>query len=159
MSEFEVGQSFEGAYPFIRDTYTTYDNDEYAEIATWRPGCRSECVYPDDAEAVSDGVGAILLTIVSIHKPGRYPERVFFTRRWRDPDGREFGKGKLHIVTTEKFRRLSRGYQHEYRVIDQPSDANGHQGRLDSVVTGGTGTATSRSERHEGHPQGGQTAL
>ena len=26
-----------------------------------------------------------LLTVVDIHKPGRFPTRVFYTRQWKDP--------------------------------------------------------------------------
>lgn len=111
------GQSFEGKYPFVRDFYDAFEADGPVRHKTWRPGVRHEMCGPEDAEAVADGEGAILLTIVSVHKPGQYPERVFCTRRWRDPAGREFGRGKLHIMTSEKFRRLARGYQYDYRMV------------------------------------------
>lgn len=56
------------------------------------------------------------LTVVSVHRPGRFPTRVFFTRQFVTPDGKAFGKSKLHIVTVEKFRRLSSRYQIDYTM-------------------------------------------
>lgn len=128
MSEFAAGQEFRNKYPFIRDTYGEYDGEDFVEVATWRPGCRYEACgyYGDDSEAVADGDGCQILTVVSVHKPGSYPARVFYTVTWVDPEGRPFGKGKLHIATIEKFRRRSRGFMShepsfEYR-ISQPKE-------------------------------------
>lgn len=47
-----------------------------------------------------------------------YQSRVFFTRQWTDPDGATFGKRGLHVVTIEKFRRLCRGYAHEFEMVE-----------------------------------------
>ncbi len=101
-----VGVSFEVRYPFIIDDFWN----------KWRPGVRMEFVAPDDTEAVADGVGIMILTVVSAHRPGRYPERIFYERRWRSPDNVEFGKPRLLMATTGKFRRIARRYLHEYRI-------------------------------------------
>jgi hypothetical protein len=34
------------------------------------------------------------------------------------PDGKEFGKGGLHITTVPAFKRRAAGYMHEYEVQD-----------------------------------------
>lgn len=117
------GLIFRAPYPFIRDKVTLMDEDGYSEVATWRPGVRAEMISPEDAGMFADAVGEIILTVVSVHKPGRFPTRVFFTRRWRSPAGREFGKGACRCVTVEKFRRLAKGYAHEFEVSDQNEKA------------------------------------
>jgi len=119
MSEFTAGQVFRNSYPFVRGTYSTFDEDGEHQTKTWTPGARFEEAgyYGDETDIIADGEGFQVLTVVDVHKPGRYPERVFYTVKWIDPDGREFGKGKLHIATTEKFRRWSRGFKFTY-VID-----------------------------------------
>jgi hypothetical protein len=121
--DFKIGAEIEVGHPFVRGMFTEHVGDGeggWSEVSrpTWEPGIRHEWVQPDDTEPVADAVGSQILTVVSVHKPGRFPERVFYTRLWRDPDGREFGKGKLHIKTAQAFRRLIRGYRHEYRVAD-----------------------------------------
>lgn len=107
-------------YPFVRDTYTSHDFDgeDYAptEQPTWKPGIRHEARGWEGewTEMVCDGIGEIILVEVGRYKPPGFPTRVFFTRRWRDPDGREFGKNKLLICVASKFARLCRGYMHPY---------------------------------------------
>ena len=58
--------------------------------------------------------GEMLLSVVSTHKPGKFPERIFYTRQWKDPEGKVFGKGALRVTTIGTFRRLLRGYRHKY---------------------------------------------
>ncbi|MBY5821439.1 hypothetical protein [Rhizobium leguminosarum] len=113
MREFTVGQEFKNAYPFIRGKYSFFDEEGENEVDTWTPGVRYEACgpYGEDSKTIVDGKGWQILTVIDVHKPGRYPERVFYTVKWINPDGKEFGKGKLHIATTEKFRRWSRGYK------------------------------------------------
>jgi len=114
--EFVPGAEIEVAHPFIRDEYHWYEEDGPCKRMTWRPGTRVEPVYPDSAEEVADAIGTQIITIVSVHKPGRFPARVFFTRRWRDPDGHEFGKTKCHIKTAQALRARCRGFGYEFRV-------------------------------------------
>lgn len=113
MSEFQADIWFSTPYPFVRDTY----DDAGDPIPTWRPGVRYELLPPDGGEeAVADGVGEMHLRVISTHKPGRYPERVFYLRQWRDPDGRVFGSPSLKIASIHKFRRLTAGYAFPYRL-------------------------------------------
>lgn len=108
-------------YPFVRDACPIFDEDGVSEGVSWRPGTRTNVIatyYEERVRLEADGVGEILLTEVSRHKPGRYPERVFFTRQWRDPDGRIFGKTKLRMTTAHAFDRLKRGYAYPYDMAD-----------------------------------------
>lgn len=111
-----AGDEFGILYPFVRDTYTSFDADGCSEMPTWKPGIRNEWISPEETGTVADGVGGAVFTVVDVHKPGRFPTRVFFTRKFVDPDGHAFGKGKLHIVTLDKFRRLARGYRYTYGI-------------------------------------------
>jgi hypothetical protein len=114
-----VGEVREVVYPFIRAPYGYMDVEGPVESESWKPGTKDVQSYPDEFEAVAEARGLMRLTVVSVHKPGKYPTRVFCSRRFVDPDGREFGKGKLHIMTVEKFNRLSSGYQVEYRLENE----------------------------------------
>lgn len=120
MSGFHSGQEFRVVYPFIRDTYTEFDEDGGAERPTWRPGCRYEACgyYGDESEALADGIGTQVLTVVDVFKPGKYPTRIFYTVTWVDPEGRQFGKGKLHIAALEKFRRRTLGFMSHERGFE-----------------------------------------
>lgn len=119
-TEVVPGMVFKGRYPFIRVKVSLCDEDGPYEAMSWKPGVNHEPYYvpPGECnyETVADGEGEILLTVVSIHKPGRYPTRVFYTRKWRAPDGHEFGKNGCRVATAEKFLRLAGGYRFEYAV-------------------------------------------
>lgn len=115
--DLQPGQQMKVEFPFYIGTHVKHDIDGPYEEELWIPGCKSKHVYPDDSEFVADGLGEMILEIVDIHKPGKYPERVFYTRRWIDPEGNEFGAGKLHITTTPTFKRRAAGYYHAYRVL------------------------------------------
>lgn len=117
----EVNKTYAAEYPFFRDKVNLCDEEGYYTEDTWRPGTKfvdgpDSCPENPYTIAVADAHGKMLLTVVDIHKPGRFPTRVFFTRQWQDPDGKKFGKGKLHIVTQQVFTRLLRGYRHEYEL-------------------------------------------
>lgn len=124
---FAAGQAFRIQYPFVRTTYDQIDEDGISSVPTWRPGCNVEPAppYGEDNMLLADAVGGAVFTVVDCFKPGRFPMRVFFTRQFVDPDGKTFGKGKLHIATVEKFRRLTRGYHHEYDVVSDIEPARG----------------------------------
>ena len=122
----QPGQTYTVAgYPFVRYVASLVGDDGYYQTEGWRPGC---CTREDDdpdedgCQAwvyVADGTGSMVLDVVATFKPGRFPERVFYTRRWIDPDGREFGQtGKLRIATTGQFRRLLKGYWHPFEVSE-----------------------------------------
>jgi len=122
----EAGQTHTVAgYPFVRYVANLAD-DEGCEYQTegWRPGCTLETdenagSYFPEKHYVADGVGSMVLDVVATFKPGRFPERVFYTRRWIDPDGREFGKpSKLRVTTAAHFRSLLKGYRHPFEVSE-----------------------------------------
>ena len=108
-------------FPFSRTTWgkpVVDDDGGYSEdvLEGWKPGVEFEACAGEHY-AVAYGLGEMILTIVSIHKPGRFPERVFYTRQWRDPDGKVFGSKKLRMTTTPTFIRRASGYKHEF-ILD-----------------------------------------
>jgi hypothetical protein len=111
----EIGDKFAVLYPFLRCKFTNYMDEDQAELDSWKPGIEMVGIYPDDSAAACDDHGWLLSEIIGIYKPGRFPRRVFWQRKWQDPDGRVFG-GKLQITTEEKFRRLNTRYQHDYEL-------------------------------------------
>lgn len=114
MSEFTAGDVFVNDYPFLRTTYTEWNEDGSSEVASWRPGVEYEVAdpYGERTYRVADGTGKQILTVVDVHKPGRFTTRVFYTVKWITPEGKEFGKGALKITTVDAFRRRSRGFLH-----------------------------------------------
>lgn len=122
--EIETGTVFEFPYPFVLDTYDDGDPEGGGPSPCWKPGVRFEerivHGYGDfdvTTDCVADGNGKQRVTVVGVYKPGRFPMRVFFTRLWIDPDGREFGKGACRIKTVGAFRSLIRGYSHRIDKI------------------------------------------
>lgn len=116
-----VGEVIEVPYPFVRDTFMTHEADEEggsfgSEIPTWKPGTCNVGVGDEEYGSVADGMGAQLLQVISVHKPGRFPTRIFYTRQWRDPDGKTFGKGSLRVLSVGGFRSLARGFRHHYQL-------------------------------------------
>lgn len=121
---------FTVVYPFVRCRVDVFDySDEesgalFTEIDSWRPGTRNEMRGHGEYHYTvteADGLGQMVLTVVSVHKPGRYPTRVFYTRKFITPDGKTFGKGTLHVCSLGKFRRISNAFQHEYELsANQP---------------------------------------
>jgi hypothetical protein len=111
-------------YPFVRYVASLVGDDGYYQTEGWRPGCAVETdenafSYFPVKDYFAHGTGSMVLEVVATFKPGRFPERVFYTRRWIDPDGREFGQtGKLRIATTGQFRRLLKGYRHQFEVCE-----------------------------------------
>jgi hypothetical protein len=114
--KYSAGQKFEACYPFTRTTYTDFDEEGPFEVASWKPRIEYVERGPEDTEAIAHGEGKVLLEVIDSHRPGKYPARVFFTRRWRDPDGKVFGNTALRIKTSQAFGRLTKGYRHEYRL-------------------------------------------
>lgn len=115
------------AYPFARCKVGIHDGEGGTiQIESWAPGTRGVFVYPDDSEDVADGMGWMNLQEVSRHKPGKYPERVFYVRTFTDPDGRTFGKTKLRMTTVQNFKRLSTRFGYRFRManyIDKADEA------------------------------------
>lgn len=115
----KAGDVVENPYPFVRATYFEMNEDGGCEQPTWRPGCEYEQVGPEgEVDAVADGLGKQILTVVDVHKPGKYPTRIFYTCKWVNPDGRAFGKGALKITTVEAFSRRACGFMSHDRYFD-----------------------------------------
>lgn len=141
------GRVFAVPYPFRRGTYIEHLELRDAQVETWIPGVRTEAEYSSyGAEGtwlVADGMGTMTLTVVGIAALTRpYQSRVCFTRQWTSPDGVTFGKRGLHVATIEKFRRLCRGYAHEFEMAEpaQPQVApvviDAHDARIQAAFEG-----------------------
>ncbi len=117
-TKIEAGQEHIIAYPFSRDKYTSYDDDGPFTEVTWRPGCYAEETH-DYVDYLADGMGKVSYRVMGVFKPESYPERVFYVRQWTDPDGRTFGKKKLHVTTTGNFRKILRGYRHDFELPEE----------------------------------------
>lgn len=113
-ADIKAGDVFRVRFPFVRKMRTVWDiEDPFAgasQVETWVPGVANRFVPPDDGEAYANGEGWQILTVVSVHKPGRFPARVFFTQQFEDPDGGVFGKNKCRILTQSAFRHRLAGY-------------------------------------------------
>lgn len=116
----QAGDRFEVPYPFSRDTYEDTDYSDEAGVTssmvpTWKVGPTYIQTPPEgDTLSVADALGISVLTVVSVHKPGKYPTRVFFTRTWVSPEGKAFGKTKCRITTVPTFRTLTQGFRHDF---------------------------------------------
>lgn len=111
------GSEHRVAYPMVLEPVTLLDEGGPYETKSWRPGVRYVNEAPcGESAAYADGVGWMIIKVVSVHKPGKYPERVFYTRTWIDPAGLVFGKKKLRVTTTQAFRAMAKGYRYEYEV-------------------------------------------
>jgi hypothetical protein len=111
-------------FPFLRCKVSLWDEDGGCEIDGWKPGTEFRGVTEYcDGERFADAIGEMIVTEVSRHKPGRYPERVFFMRRWRNPDGEEFGKSGLQVAVASKFARTIAGYSYPFTLDDRSSVA------------------------------------
>lgn len=108
----ESGEVYQIPYPFVREKVSLYDGDEL----TWRPGIR---MVPcrDDAHAEADGMGEQIISIIATFKPGKFPLRVFYTRKWSDPDRKVFGKDRCRVTTIHAFRSLVDGYRHKFKLV------------------------------------------
>jgi hypothetical protein len=124
MADILAGATFEVRYPFLRELVSLPPDDPEGgcyETMSWRPGAKlGEDLFSSRVHGSADGEGAMLLSVVAVCPlGGRYQARVFYTRRWRDPDGKVFGKSTaLRVCTLEKFRRISRGFRFEYEVVN-----------------------------------------
>lgn len=129
LSEVQAGAVFAVRYPFVRDSFTLpeFDGEGYTEVTTpsWKPGCNYRPCAPDETEPYCHAEGQMELTVIDVHKPGKYPARVFFTRQWIGPDGKRFGKGALRIMTMQAFKRRAAGWFAEPYDID-PDDTSDH---------------------------------
>jgi hypothetical protein len=114
-------------FPFVREPYSGPKDGEFVdEVQTWRPGTRVE--HGDyefsDEQWVADGEGFMVLEELGNFKPGRFPERTFYLRRFVAPDGRQFGKDKVRVIASSAFKRMLKGYRHQYLLDEQEAAAH-----------------------------------
>ncbi len=114
----EIGKEYKTKFPFIITQYYENHEDGASLIDSWKPGTQfSEMTHEhDQPEAEAHGEGFMMLTVVDKHKPGRYTERTFYIRKWKDPDGKIFGADSLKMTTTSHFKTMIKGYRHPYRL-------------------------------------------
>jgi hypothetical protein len=104
-------------FPFVQEEYSGPKDGEFvADAKTWRPGtCVEHGDYEfSDEQWVADGEGLMVLEELGNFKPGRFPERTFYLRRFIAPDGRQFGKDKVRVISSSAFKRMLKGYRHAY---------------------------------------------
>jgi hypothetical protein len=101
-------ESYVVDYPFRRSLRT---DPLGLVLSTWMPGPEPVPDGPEDHARVYDGMGKVIYTVISRHRPGKYPMRVFYLRRYTAPDGTEFGSPRLKVTTFSHFRTLLRGYR------------------------------------------------
>lgn len=111
MSKYCSGQVFEILAPFTFDMVDVIDWECEIPMPTtvpsWQPGFTHEFGYGGESEMVCHGFGHVIYTVIDFHAlPKPYPARVFYTRKFRDPEGREFGKTKLNTRSAAAFTRL-----------------------------------------------------
>lgn len=104
--------------------------------------------------------------------PTRVPERLLETRLGRPSSAiyrraRALGlpprvalRESLGDFRDNTIKKRARRERRAAQKLAEPSDAHGHSGAAqDAWSPGGPATATSRSEMHEGMPQGDRSAL
>ena len=112
MSEIKAGTEYIVKYPFFKRTIQIFDMEGPCDIVSWIPGTEYEMVSESNSVAFYDGIGEMVITVVDQFKPGSFPTRVFYTRFFKTPDGKFFGKGGLRIKTVGAFKRLISGYRY-----------------------------------------------
>ena len=109
-----AGAEFRVVYPFVKDTYEGYNDGGPVTLPTWRPGVSIESEAYEGEDIWADSEGEMVLAVVGVYKPGRFPTRIFYQRSFIDPDGNQFGKTRLQIATLGKFRHISSHYRLAY---------------------------------------------
>ena len=117
-------------YPFIKAPVTLMDDEGPFTMMSWRPGTIDPPVgtrlYPEhsaDHFRMAHGEGHMLLRMIKeVELPSPYKTRVFYVRRWRDPDGKEFGKTTLRVCTFRVWASMRTGYRFPYQLYRYHGD-------------------------------------
>lgn len=116
----EARSRIEVPYPFVRTTYEEMDENGISTVKAWKPGTEHRFDRHVGKVWEADRMGHQILIEVSSHSPGKgFAERIFYQRRWRDPDGTEFGKKLLRVTTRAMFTRMKGGYRHHFRLCGE----------------------------------------
>ena len=93
----EPGATFIRPHPFTKCAPPRGHGDK--PPLRWRPGAwNHEGEWPS-----AHAMGSVTFHVVSLHSPPRYPRRVFFTRRFTDPDGALLKQSGLLCKTLNTF--------------------------------------------------------
>jgi len=126
MSDIRVGDVFERPYPF----YDAVKDEGSCAGEMFIPGCRVIKETEDwgwgDVEVAcffADYVGEIVMEVISIAElPGRYVDRVFYRKSYKNSDGERHSKATLEVATITKFKKWidSDGspFPREYEMAD-----------------------------------------
>ncbi|MDR0216171.1 MAG: hypothetical protein LBJ15_19550 [Comamonas sp.] len=84
-----------------------------------------EARYHEAGYYVATDWGCMLITeIQRVSIPG-YEDRIFYTRRWRDPLGNEFGKRDLKCKGARAFKQMLKGWRHPFYMDGRLVNAKG----------------------------------
>lgn len=125
LSPIVIGEIFEVPHPFVREEYQDFEDDKPLVKYRWKPGTRQ--VDPGDGRLwhEADAVGKQILTVVGVYQPQGFQTRVFYTRRWRDPNGTEFGTKGCRVTALSAFRQLTQGYRYNVEVKGETVEITG----------------------------------
>ena len=116
MSLYKTGDVFRVDYPFWVDTPWTSDEEgEWKQESYWEIGCKKEEGDPEVGIPTSYYYHALGKMVVRVEETCKLPgreERIFYTRKWIDPEGKEFGKNTLHVIAKSAFTRLLKGHRY-----------------------------------------------
>ena len=117
-----AGQVHRVEFPFTVSEYDDYEG----KVKVWKPGVRFEDVRGyGNTEGFADGVGTMVIEIVSLHRPSnRHPMMVFYNRRWEYPDGTTAKTRGLKIKSASALRRIVSGYRYPFE-IEEAETASG----------------------------------
>lgn len=90
------------ACPFYLPDGHITNGDGVSSPLGWVPGFNPDL---DSDAQVYNGVGKKIITVVSTHKPGRYPKRIFYRVQWEMPEGYVFGKNRVKVMSEGNFKR------------------------------------------------------
>lgn len=124
MSEYETGAVIECKWPLTWCLHYQPQIGPGHAILGWRAG-----VFPRDGDGGSyqsytewdaNGEGVARFTVISVHKPGKYPARVFYTREFVSPDNMPIHnkERRLHICSVAAFKKRVEGWPYSYDVYD-----------------------------------------
>lgn len=112
------GDVFERDHPFtLRADHEHYPEEK--SVYRWRPGAWN--VDSEDGEVFTSctAIGRVKFTVVSVHRPPGFQERVFFKREFTTPEGDRYTSGRLMNCITRKFRKDIAAFPFRFDV-EQP---------------------------------------
>lgn len=115
-----AGQIHRVEFPFTSSLGDDIVDGELCKVKFWKPGVRFEDVRGrGDPESFADGVGTMVIEIVSLHRPSsRHPMMVFYRRSWEYPDGTTAKTRGLKIKSASALRRIVSGYRYPFKVVE-----------------------------------------